>query len=64
MMRCFGNPHKAMKIIHVAGTNGKGSVSTYLGSVLQQAGYRTGVYTSPHLEKVNERISLKWSRYF
>ncbi len=58
MMRCFGNPHKAMKIIHVAGTNGKGSVSTYLGSVLQQAGYRTGVYTSPHLEKVNERISL------
>ena len=46
----FGHPHLNYKTIHVAGTNGKGSVSHMLASVLQEAGYRTGLYTSPHLK--------------
>lgn len=45
-------------IIHVGGTNGKGSVCAYLGAILQEAGYNVGVYTSPHLEKLNERITI------
>ena len=45
----LNNPHKNLKCIHVAGTNGKGSVSHMLASVLQQAGYSVGLYTSPHL---------------
>ncbi|MEE1099692.1 MAG: bifunctional folylpolyglutamate synthase/dihydrofolate synthase, partial [Alistipes sp.] len=47
--RHLGNPQRNFFTIHVAGTNGKGSVSHILASVLQQAGYRTGLYTSPHL---------------
>lgn len=46
------------KIIHVAGTNGKGSVCTYISSILRESGYSVGLYTSPHLEKINERIRL------
>lgn len=53
-----GNPQKALKIIHVAGTNGKGSVSAMLSSILTKAGYKVGLYTSPHLVKVNERIRI------
>jgi dihydrofolate synthase/folylpolyglutamate synthase len=45
----FGNPHQKYNTIHVAGTNGKGSVSHMLASVLQEAGYKTGLYNSPHL---------------
>ena len=45
----FGHPHKSFKTIHVAGTNGKGSVSHSLAAILQSAGYKTGLYTSPHL---------------
>ncbi|MEH1780821.1 MAG: folylpolyglutamate synthase/dihydrofolate synthase family protein [Nostoc sp.] len=52
------NPHHQVSVIHVAGTNGKGSVCAYLSSVLTEAGYRTGRYTSPHLVDWTERICL------
>jgi dihydrofolate synthase/folylpolyglutamate synthase len=54
----FDYPHRAFKTIHVAGTNGKGSVSHMLASVLQEAGYKTGLYTSPHLKDFRERIRV------
>lgn len=54
----LGNPHLAFKSIHVAGTNGKGSTSHMLASVLQSAGYKTGLYTSPHLKSFTERIRV------
>jgi len=56
--RHLGNPQRNFFTIHVAGTNGKGSVSHILASVLQQAGYRTGLYTSPHLQDFRERIRV------
>ena len=52
------NPHQKFKSIHVAGTNGKGSSSHMLASVFQQAGYKTGLYTSPHLKSFTERIRI------
>jgi len=52
----LGNPHKKIKSIHVAGTNGKGSVSHMLAGILHTAGYKTGLYTSPHLKDFRERI--------
>ena len=54
----LGNPHQKGKFIHIAGTNGKGSVSHMLAAVLQTAGYKTGLYTSPHLKDVRERIKI------
>ncbi len=54
----FGHPHRKFKTIHVAGTNGKGSVSHTLAAVLQAAGYKTGLYTSPHLKDYRERIRI------
>lgn len=54
----LGNPEHDFKSIHVAGTNGKGSVSHMLASVLQEAGYKTGLYTSPHLKDFRERIKI------
>lgn len=54
----YGHPHKNFKTIHVAGTNGKGSVSHMLASVMQAAGYKTGLYTSPHLKDFRERIRV------
>jgi len=54
----LGNPHLKYSSIHVAGTNGKGSVSHLIASVLQEAGYRTGLYTSPHLKDFRERIRV------
>ncbi len=54
----FGNPHKAYKTIHIAGTNGKGSCSHTIAAVLQSAGYRVGLYTSPHLADFRERIKV------
>ena len=54
----LGNPEKKFKSIHVAGTNGKGSVSTALAAVLQSAGYKTGLHTSPHLVDFRERIRI------
>ena len=52
------NPHNKFKTIHVAGTNGKGSVSHMLAAILQTAGYKTGLYTSPHLKDFRERIKV------
>lgn len=54
----FDYPHQSFRSIHVAGTNGKGSVSHMLASVLQEAGYKTGLYTSPHLQDFRERIRV------
>jgi dihydrofolate synthase / folylpolyglutamate synthase len=54
----LGNPHRKYKTIHVAGTNGKGSVSHFLAAILQSAGYKTGLYTSPHLKDFRERIRV------
>jgi len=54
----LGHPHQNYPTIHIAGTNGKGSVSHMLASVLQASGYRTGLYTSPHLEDFRERIRI------
>lgn len=54
----FGNPHRNFRSVHVAGTNGKGSVSHMIASVLQEAGYITGLYTSPHLKDFRERIKI------
>jgi len=54
----LGNPHEGLKYIHVAGTNGKGSVCAMLYSILQEAGYKAGMYTSPHLVRFSERIQV------
>ncbi len=54
----LGNPQRKLKFIHVAGTNGKGSVCANIASILHEAGYKTGKYISPNLIKVNERISI------
>jgi len=54
----FDHPHQSFKTIHVAGTNGKGSVSHMLAAIFQEAGYKTGLYTSPHLKDFRERIRI------
>lgn len=54
----LGNPHKKFKSVHIAGTNGKGSTSHMLAAILQTAGYKTGLYTSPHLRDFRERIRI------
>ncbi len=54
----LGNPERAFKSIHVAGTNGKGSTCHMLASVMQVSGYKTGLYTSPHLKEFTERIKI------
>lgn len=54
----LGNPHQKFKSVHIAGTNGKGSSAHMLSSVLQQAGYKVGLYTSPHLKDFRERIRI------
>lgn len=54
----FGNPQNQLKMIHIGGTNGKGSTSNMLASVLQEAGYKTGLYNSPHLIDFTERIKI------
>jgi len=58
LLGALGNPHRAFPAVHVTGTNGKGSVSRMIASILEEAGYRTGLYISPHLERFNERISV------
>ena len=58
LLNILDNPQQHLKCIHVAGTNGKGSVSHILASVLQEAGYKTGLYTSPHLLDYRERIKI------
>jgi dihydrofolate synthase / folylpolyglutamate synthase len=58
LLRALGDPHRRLRIVHVAGTKGKGSSSAMLASVLQSAGYRVGLFTSPHLSEVSERIQV------
>ncbi len=58
LLDLLDNPHHSFKSVHVAGTNGKGSVSHTLASVFQEAGYKTGLYTSPHLRDFRERIRI------
>ncbi len=58
ILKGLGNPHRTFACIHIAGTNGKGSIAANIASILHQAGYRTGLYTSPHLIDFNERISI------
>ena len=58
MMKRLGNPQDKLKFVHVAGTNGKGSVCAYLDSALRQAGYKVGLFTSPYIETFEERIRV------
>lgn len=58
LAEAFGNPHKQFKTIHIAGTNGKGSTAHTLAAIMQSAGLRTGLYTSPHLVDFGERIRV------
>ena len=54
----LGRPHEQLKFIHIAGTNGKGSTAAMLASILERAGYRTGLYTSPFINRFNERMQV------
>ncbi|ADH60527.1 FolC bifunctional protein [Thermoanaerobacter mathranii subsp. mathranii str. A3] len=58
LLSYMGNPQKSLKIIHVAGTNGKGSTSAFISNILQQAGYKVALYTSPYLEEFEERMRI------
>jgi len=58
ILQQLDNPEKKYNLVHVAGTNGKGSTATYIASILQKAGFKTGVYTSPHLVNFNERMTI------
>ena len=58
LMERLGRPDRAYPIVHIAGTNGKGSTAAFLEAILRDAGFRTGLNTSPHLERINERIRI------
>jgi len=58
MMEALGSPHLRSAVLHIAGTNGKGSVAAMSESILRAAGWKTGLYTSPHLERIEERIRV------
>ncbi|MDK2927514.1 MAG: dihydrofolate synthase / folylpolyglutamate synthase, partial [Bacillota bacterium] len=58
LLALLGHPEQGLKVIHVAGTNGKGSVCAFISAVLAAAGYRTGLYTSPHLVEYTERFQV------
>ncbi len=58
LLEKMGNPEKKLKFIHIAGTNGKGSTAAMLERVLREAGYRTGLYTSPYILRFNERMQV------
>lgn len=58
LLEKLGDPHRELKVIHVAGTNGKGSVCKFLEEGLASCGYKVGLYTSPFIESFNERIRL------
>jgi dihydrofolate synthase/folylpolyglutamate synthase len=58
LLHLLGDPHERLRLVHIAGTKGKGSTAAMIGSVLNAAGYRVGLFTSPHLERVEERMSV------
>lgn len=61
LMEKLGHPERKLKVVHVGGTNGKGSTVAFLRSILEEAGYETGTFTSPYIEQFNERISVNGS---
>lgn len=58
LLEHLGDPHKKLKYIHVAGTNGKGSTVAFMSSILAEAGYKVGIFTSPHIQRFSERIRI------
>src|SRR3954468_16786477 len=58
LLHLLGDPHERLRLVHIAGTKGKGSTAAMIGSVMNAAGYRVGMFTSPHLERVEERVSV------
>ena len=58
LLEKLGNPEKKLKFVHIAGTNGKGSTAAMLSSILERAGYRVGLYTSPFINRFNERMQV------
>lgn len=58
LSEAFGNPHRQLRVIHVTGTNGKGSTCTFVASILREAGYRVGLYLSPYVHDVRERVQI------
>ena len=58
LLSLMGNPHNKLKFVHIAGTNGKGSTAAMTASILQKAGYRVGLYTSPYIYRFNERMQI------
>ena len=58
LLDLMGNPHKNLRYVHVAGTNGKGSTVAFIGSILVESGYRVGIYTSPFIQRFTERIRI------
>ncbi|MBX3008022.1 MAG: bifunctional folylpolyglutamate synthase/dihydrofolate synthase [Melioribacteraceae bacterium] len=58
LLEFIGNPHKKLNAFHIAGSNGKGSTASFIASILQESGFRVGLYTSPHIERFNERIRI------
>lgn len=62
ILKKLGNPEKNLKIIHIAGTNGKGSTASYISSILMHQGYKVGLYTSPSLEKFTDRVRINGER--
>lgn len=58
LAHAFGNPHRQLRVIHVGGTNGKGSTATFVASILSEAGYRTALYLSPYVHDLRERIQI------
>lgn len=61
VLKLLGNPHKSLKCIHIAGTNGKGSTTAMISEILKEAGYKVGMYTSPYIEEFEERIQINGS---
>lgn len=61
LLESLGNPQDRLKCIHVAGSNGKGSTSSFIASILMESGYKTGLYTSPHFVRFNERVRINGS---
>jgi dihydrofolate synthase/folylpolyglutamate synthase len=58
LLQALGDPHESLRIVHVAGSKGKGSTSAMLAAIFGRAGHRTGLFTSPHLSQVEERIQV------
>ena len=58
LLEAFGNPHKGQRYIHIAGTNGKGSVAAFIASILKETGFKVGLYSSPHLVRFTERFKI------